>query len=52
MYKMWCGLLTNGELAPFLTPSLWLRKFYELLLLTSNLWPQGVLMSCSENFCE
>jgi hypothetical protein len=50
--QMWFGLLTNGELAPFLTPSLWLRRFYELLLLTSSLWPQGVLMSCSENFCE
>jgi hypothetical protein len=50
--KMWFGILTNGELAPFLTPSLWLGRFYELLLLTSSLWPQGVLTSCSENFCE
>jgi hypothetical protein len=50
--KMWFGLLTNGEFAPFLTPSLWLGRIYELLLLTSSLWPQGVLMSCSENFCE
>jgi hypothetical protein len=49
---MWFGLLANGELAPFLTPSLWLGRFYELLLLTSSLWPQGVFMSCSENFCE
>jgi hypothetical protein len=49
---MWSGLLTNGELAPFLTPSLWLRRIYELLLLTFSLWPQGVFMSCSENFCE
>jgi hypothetical protein len=44
------GLLTNGELAPFLTPSLLLGRFYELLLLTSSLWPQGVLMSCSKKF--
>jgi hypothetical protein len=50
--KLWFGLLTNGDLAPFLTPSLWLGRFYELLLVTSSLWPQGVLMSCSKNFCE
>jgi hypothetical protein len=25
---------------------------YELLLLTYSLWPLGVLMSYSENFCE
>jgi hypothetical protein len=45
------GLLTSGEFAPFLTSSLWLGIFYEILILTSSLWPQGVLMSCSENFC-
>jgi hypothetical protein len=46
------GLLTSGEFAHFLTSSLCLGRFYELLLLTSSLWPQGVFMSCSENFCE
>jgi hypothetical protein len=46
------GLLTNGELAPFLTPSLWLGSFCELLLLTSSLWPQGVLMSLLWENCE
>jgi hypothetical protein len=37
VFKWWFGILTNGELAPFLTPSLWLGRFYELLLSTSSL---------------
>jgi hypothetical protein len=52
MCKVCYGLLTNGDLAPFLTPSLWLEEFCEILLLTSSLWPQGVLMSLLQENCE